>query len=256
MKGMNYFSGKTWKGTLLTSLVAAAFSIAGTGCQHGLQSTANAEGRNGVFHKATEHDSSGVEYVIDPPDDIIVKAQSIKEIDNVKQTVRPDGTISLNLLGEIKVAGMTPRQVQAELTKVAAKYYSNPDIKIEVTAQSKFFMVFGRGATIQKKIPYTGNDNVVKALAEAGLSDQVWPQQVWVVRPGRDGQPPARAVVNFQKMAETGDMSQNYALQQGDIINLPDSPLAHFQFKSEQIFAPINGVGGVASQAVQPGAVR
>jgi protein involved in polysaccharide export with SLBB domain len=117
-------------------------------------------------------------------------------------------------------------------------------------------MVFGRGANIQKKVPYTGNDNVIKALAEAGLSDHFWPQQVWVVRPGHEGQAPARAVVDFQKMATTGDMSQNYALQQGDIINLPDSPLSHFQFKMDQILSPINGGAGIATQAVQPGVVR
>lgn len=254
MKGMNLISGKSLKGTLLTSLVAAAFSIAGTGCQHGLPSTPNAEGPNGVFHRATEHDSSGAEYVIDPPDDIVIKAQNIKEIDNVKQTVRADGKISLNLLGEVKVAGLTPRQVQEELTKVAAKYYTNPDIKIEVAAQSKFYMVFGRGANIQKKVPYTGNDNVIKALAEVGLSDHIWPQQVWVVRPGRDGQAPARAVVDFKKMAETGDLSQNYALQQGDIINLPDSPLSYFEFKTGQVLSPISGGAGLATSTVTPGA--
>ena len=250
MNCMNY-CGKVIKSSFVGSLLAA-LAMAG-GCTHALKSTPNAEGNSGVFQRATPHDSSGGEYVIDPPDEIVIKAQNIKEIDQVKQTVRADGKISLNLLGEVKVSGQTPRQVQEALTKIAAKYYTNPDIKVEVVANSKFFMVFGRGASIQKKIPFTGNDSVVKALADVGMNDHVWPQQILVVRPNPDPTKSARAVVDFKHMAETGDLSQNYALQQNDIISLPDSPLSYFQFKTEQIFAPINGATGTVGGTVTTG---
>jgi polysaccharide export outer membrane protein len=234
-----------------TLLVAAASLF---GCTHALKSTPNAEGNQGVFKHASGHDSSINEYVVDPPDEIVIKAPNIKEIDGSKQVVRPDGKITLNLLKDVKISGLTPAQIQQQLTELASKYYGNPDIRVEVLANSKFYQVFGRGVNQQGKRPYTGNDTVIKALAEAGLSENAWPQQVWVVRPGKGGQEPARAVVNFQKMAETGDLSQNYVLQENDIITVPDSPLASFNFKATQIAGPITGATDAGSSVRAVGA--
>jgi protein involved in polysaccharide export with SLBB domain len=246
MKHCNVLSG-------LVSLMGMAAALGG--CTKALQSTPNAEGDKGVFQLAGHDDTSLTAYVIDPPDEITIKAPSIKEIDNSKQVVRPDGTISLNLLGVVKVSGLTPAQAQQELSKLAAKYYTNPDVKVEVTANSKFFTIFGRGANNQKKIPYTGNDNVVKALAEAGLSEHAWPQQVWLVRPERNGQPAARAVVDFKNIQENGSFKQNYVIHEGDIITLPDSPLASFNFKMTEVLGPVSGATEVGSsaQSVVPG---
>jgi polysaccharide export outer membrane protein len=227
------------------------------GCTQSLKSTPNAEGPSGVFKKANLHDVSSDAYVVDAPDEISIKAPNIKEIDGAKQVVRADGKISLNLLNEVKVAGLTPMQIQTQLTELAKKYYINPDIKVEVTANSKFFMIFGRGAQQQKKIPYTGNDSVVRALAEAGLNENAWPEQVLLVRPSKTpGQPPARVVVNFKHMQETGDLSQNYAIEVNDIITLRDSPLASFNFKMTQVVGPISGAteaGSGVRAAASPG---
>ncbi len=225
-----------------------------SGCTHALKSTENAEGPQGVFKHASGHDTSNVEYVVDPPDEILIKAPAIKEIDGQKQVVRPDGRITLNLLKDVKVSGLTPAQIQQQLTEIASKFYNNPDIRVEVIAQSKFYQIFGRGVNQQGKRPFTGNDTVIKALAEAGLSAEAWPQQVWVVRPGRGGQPPARAVVDFKHMSETGDLSQNYVLQENDIITVPEGPLSYFNTKFTLIVGPITGAGNMGS-TVTPGAV-
>ena len=211
------------------------------GCTEKLKSTPNAEGDQGVFKVASGHDTSVNEYIVDPPDEIQIKAPNIKEIDGAKQVVRTDGKISLNLLQEVKVSGLTPAQIQKVLVELATKYYSNPDIKIEVVANSKFYTIFGRGSTTGGKKPYTGNDTVIKALAESGMNENAWPQQVIVTRPGKGGAKPAVAIVNFMKIQQTGDLSQNYVLNQDDIITIPDSPLASFNFKFTQVLGPLTG---------------
>jgi polysaccharide export outer membrane protein len=215
------------------------------GCTQKLASTPNAEGPQGVFQVASGHDTSLNEYVIDPPDEILIKAPNIKEIENVKQVVRADGRISLNLLGEVQVAKKTPAQVQKMLQELAGKYYNNPDIKIEVVANSKFYSVVGRGVTTGGKKAYTGNDTLVKALAESGMNENAWPQQVLLVRPGRNGQEPARAVVDFKNITENGVMAQNYVLHEGDIVNVRDSPLSSFNFKFTQVLGPVSGASSV-----------
>ena len=225
------------------------------GCTDKLKSTPNAEGPTGIFKAASGHDTSLTDYIVDPPDEILIKAPNIKEIDGSKQVVRADGKISLNLLKEVKVSGLTPSQIQKALVEIATQYYTNPDIKVEVIANSKYYTIFGRGSTTGGKKAYTGNDTVIKALAEAGMNENAWPQQIWVVRPGKNGQPSARAVVDFLKIQQTGDLSQNYLLQEGDIITLPDSPLASFNFKATQVLGPVSGATQVGG-SVTPGVVR
>jgi polysaccharide export outer membrane protein len=227
-------------------LLAAGALLAGCASAH--KSTANAEGPQGVFKPAEGHDlSSADEYIVDPPDEITLQAPNIKELDKQKAIVRPDGKIGLNLLGEVKVAGLTPNQINLLLQKAASKYYVNPDIKCEVKANSKFFNVVGLGMNKGGRIPFTGIDTVVSAVADAGFNPQAWPQQVLLSRPGKNGQPPATAVVDFTKVFEEGRMEQNYLLEPGDIIDVRYSPMAVFEFKVIQAVGPVTGVGSIAS---------
>src|SRR3954465_14914593 len=174
------------------------------GCEAAKESTTKAEGENGLFHKATTHQLSAREYRVDPPDEIVIKAPKIAELDGVHQKVRPDGKISLNMVGEVYVVGMTPSEISALLKKMVTKFYEQPEIKVEVIANSKFYYVFGQGVARQGRYAYTGQDTVIPALAEAGLGDAAWPRQGRVSRPAKDsGTERATAVVDFKKIFQT-----------------------------------------------------
>ena len=165
------------------------------GC--GRDSTPNAEGPWGVFHNAGLHEVTQREYRVDPPDEIIIRAPEIKEIDGQHQIVRPDGKISLDLVGEVPVAGKTPVEIAEELNGLVSKYYVTPQVRLDVVANSKFYYVFGFGAAAQGKYAYTGRVTVVNALANAGFSVEGWPEQVRLSRPSRHGEPNATAVIDF-----------------------------------------------------------
>lgn len=233
------------------TLLSIGLALLFAGCQSARTSTPNAEGASGVFHHATEHQVSTREYRVDPPDEIIVRAPNIKELDQQRQRVRPDGKISLNMLDEVYVAGLTPTEINALLKKLMSKYYDSPDIKVEVVANSKFYYVFGNGIIKQGRYAYTGRDTVVGALAEAGFNPDAWPEQVRVSRPGKNGQPNATAVIDFTRIWGYGDLNQNYLLEEGDIIEVPYSKLAKFNRDLMQVVAPITG----ASTAVVSGQV-
>jgi polysaccharide export outer membrane protein len=229
------------------------------GCESAKQSTTNAEGENGLFHKASPHQLAGREYRVDPPDEIIVKAPKIAELDGVRQKVRPDGKISLNMVGEVYVVGMTPTEIASLLKKMVTKFYEQPEIKIEVIANSKFYYVFGQGVARQGRFAYTGQDTVITALAEAGMGEAAWPQQVRVSRPAKENGERATAVVDFKHIFQTGDLAQNYLLEEGDIIEIPPSPLAAWDMKTRRILGPLTGTAGAVSagqQVAQPGGAR
>jgi len=224
--------------TMLLLTVGTLACLVGCGAR---QSTPNAEGPYGVFRNAGVHGVTQREYRIDPPDDIVIKAPDIKELDGQKQTVRPDGKISLELVGEVSVAGKTPVEVAEELKRLASKFYVMPQVRVEVVANSKFYYVFGFGSRGANKFPYTGRVTVVSAIADAGFSVEAWPQQIRLSRPGRDGEPNATAVIDFTKIASTGDMRQNYLVEDGDIIEIPFSPLAAWNVSLQQLLGPFTG---------------
>lgn len=213
------------------------------GCYFGLferKSTPNAElGNNSVFHNAGEHGVTLREYRIDPPDEIVIRAPKIPELDGQRRTVQTNGKIPLPLLGEVNVTGLTPDEAAKELMLKVSKFYVNPDIHLEVLANSKFYYVFGGGAVKPGRFPYAGRVTVVSALAEAGFNPAAWPEQVRLSRPGRNGAPNATAIVDFTKVWDSGNLQQNYLLEDGDIIYLPITPLAAWGFATSELLSPL-----------------
>src|SRR4051812_46237169 len=106
----------------MNRLAYASFAIlAGVlaGCQQARQSDLQAEGPQGVFRPATEKDVAALEYRVAPPDKLAIQAPGIKELDKLTTQIRPDGKISINLLGEVFVAGRTPEEINKMLLEAA-----------------------------------------------------------------------------------------------------------------------------------------
>lgn len=237
--------------TPLLALVALTL----IGCTEARTSDLVAEGPQGLFRPYTERDVSATEYRVAPPDKLSIKSPGIKEIEGMVTQIRPDGKISVNLLGEIYVTNKTPEEISKLLTDAATKYYNNPEVKVDIAEYaSKFYQVFGTAVRDGGKKPYTGRNTVITALAEAGFTDDAWPQQVSVSRPARGAQPKATAIVDIKNMYMTGDMRQNYLLEEGDIIYVPDSPLASWRKNTNNIAGPLGQGIGTASgvQGIAP----
>src|SRR6185436_522003 len=115
--------------TVMKSVVSAfmlvAFALSGLGCTTARQSDLVAEGPQGLFRPYTERDVSATEYRVAPPDKLAIRSSSIAELKDFVTQIRPDGKISINLINEVYVAGKTPEEISAELTKAATKYYNN-----------------------------------------------------------------------------------------------------------------------------------
>ncbi len=214
-------------------------SITILGCTKERQSTPNALGQGGVFQHAQWHNVTTRPYVIDPPDEIIITAARIPELNAQRRTVQPDGRVVLPLIGPINLAGQSPEEARQTIISATSRFYSKPEVEVDIVAQSKFYYVFGQGAARPGAVPYIGRVTVVKALADAGLSSEGWPQQVWLSRPGRDGADNATVVIDFTRIEDYGDLTQNYLIEEGDIIKLPMSPLASWNFKLNRVLSPL-----------------
>ena len=198
-----------------------------------------------VFRRADTAHVSATEYRVAPPDKLVVHAPGVKEWDGFVTQVRPDGFIQLNLIGEVSVAGLTPREIGQALTAAAARYFNNATVQVDVSEyNSKFYAVFGTAVANPGRKPYTGRDTVVSAVAAAGFNERSWPQHVRLSRPSHNGGDGAVVEIDMTRVYLVGDTRQNYLLDEGDILFVPYSPLAAWDEKTRQLFGPLSAGAG------------
>ena len=148
---------------------------------------------------------SGTEYRVLPPDIILINSIRVPDINNFKTQVRPDGKINLPLLGEVTVAGNTPREIEAVLMAKSREFYEEVDATVQVAEfRSQKIYVFGQ-VTRPGPLPWTGTDTVIDVLAQVQPMPTAWPERICVVRgktPIRGGYlPPPKKKVKDEKDA-------------------------------------------------------
>lgn len=225
-----------------------------------------------AFLKKNHAPISGVEYRLLPPDIIRITSIRIPEINGVDQQIRPDGKINLPLIGEIEVAGKTPKEVESEITALAGKYYADVDANVQVISfKSQKFFVFGQVARPGPRA-WTGHDSLLDALADAQPNDLAWTERIVVVRgsaPMEGGQAPnpqnwkyktngihpdekvngvKKMTVNLWAMVKSGDMANNVLLQPNDVIYVQPNPFAKVGLAVQNLLLPIRPAAQTVSE--------
>lgn len=193
-----------------------------------------------VFNQAHRQDVAASHYRLEPPDVIQIESPTAAEIDQETQRIRSDGKVTLRLLGEIQVSGLTPQELAAKLEDLLSRYYESPEVTVRVIAfESKNVYVFGqvgaRGAH-----PFTGRDTLLDMIATAQPNFLAWGAQVKVIRPSPNPDERHEITVNVDKMLETGDLTDNFLLQEGDIVFVPPTPLGYVGLRLQELLFPIS----------------
>jgi polysaccharide export outer membrane protein len=144
---------------------------------------------------------------------------------NDQVVVRPDGHVSLQLVNDVKVEGMTIQELTAKLKESYSTELKDPQISVALRATAAKIYVSGEvnraGAMV-----YLGKMNIVQAVHEAGgLKDTARLDQILVVRPNPDA-PPTIFTVNYKK-ALKGDSSEMAMLHPSDVVIVPRSRIAN-----------------------------
>lgn len=189
----------------------------------------------------------GKPYVIEPPDSIEIIAPEAIEIDGEGQGLRPDGYITLHLLGDLFAAGKTPVQLAAEIEEKILRYYQDVTVQVRVTSfnSKRYYMA---GETSQGPRQYTGTDTVLDAVLAGGIPRSAWPEKVVVLRPNENADLIRRMSVNMKEMTEKGHLRYNAVLEEGDIVFVPINPLAAVGVFVQNLLSPVDpAIRAVAS---------
>ena len=194
------------------------------------------------FLPAHEHDVSAIEYRVGIPDTVGISAPRVLEIDGESQTIHPDGKISLRLLGDVKVVGMTAKEIAAQLEVLLSRYYLDPKVSVRVLGyNSKKYYLYGEVGGVGPK-PYTGRDTLVDAIMNAGTSFTSWLSRVKVIRPSSGDGPVRSMQFNVKRMIESGDFRENILLEPGDIVYIPPTPGAWLHHRVRDVMYPVEPV--------------
>lgn len=144
---------------------------------------------------------------------------------SVSVPVRPDGKVTVPLVGDIPAGGRTTDQVATEIQQKLGQYIRDPQVAVILTAlRSHEYLSRVRvtGAVRSPiSIPYRQGMTVLDAvLAAGGTTEFAAADRTELYRRNEGGSTQSYAV-RLEKILQRGDLANNYPVQPGDVITVP-----------------------------------
>ena len=134
-------------------------------------------------------------------------------------TVDSDGTVTLPLIGQVRAAGLTTKELQTDLTARYARFVHDPKVTVQVfDPASRVFYVLGE---VSKPGMYKlmSGETLSQALAAAGgPTEYANLRRIKIVRRKDDAQ--TEMTVNYSGV-RSGDLRADVVLERGDTITVP-----------------------------------
>jgi len=174
------------------------------------------------------------EYRVGPPDalTITVLPEPVLRSD---VTVRPDGMISVDLIGDIPASGRTVTEIARDIEERVVRFKRDARATVAVrAAQSSTVTVLGE-VRANGNFALQMDTRVIEAIGLRGGLTIYASQHAKLVR--TDGA--TTQVIPIDIAAITaGDLRTNYLLQQGDLIVVPPTWLATIGYYMQQFLFP------------------
>jgi polysaccharide export outer membrane protein len=158
-------------------------------------------------------------YIVGDSDVIRVNVWKEPEVSQTV-VVRTDGNISLPLINEVKVSGMTPLQIQDLVAEKLKGFLTNPQVTVTVMEiRSKRAFITGE---VARPGTYSLNaqTTVLQLIAQAGGFTPFAKKDSIVVLRTQDGKQ-SRLKFKYKEVVQGKNSEQNVALHPGDTVVVP-----------------------------------
>ncbi|MBJ18092.1 MAG: hypothetical protein CL933_01595 [Deltaproteobacteria bacterium] len=187
-----------------------------------------------------------VGYLVGAPDVLLIHVLPEPVIER-EVRVRPDGKISVDLVGDIQAAGRAPIDIAAEIQTEISRFKRDAAVNVTVVeSPSQFVTIYGE---VQQPGTFPLN-------SETRISEAI----------GRVGGPRPFASLNSVRLIrsqgakteiieielgniQNGDLSTNYIVRQGDLIVVPPTLLAKVGYAVQMLLFPLQPIISGASSA-------
>ncbi|MBP6059719.1 MAG: polysaccharide biosynthesis/export family protein [Candidatus Saccharicenans sp.] len=159
------------------------------------------------------------EYVIGPRDLLEIKVFELPEFDHTVR-VSEDGSITLPLLGNVQVGGLTKDKAEEKLSGLLEKYVKKAQVSIFIKEyQSSRVAIIG---AVEKPGMYelVGRQTLLQMISQAGGFKDTAANEIYVLREGQDGTT-ASISIDLEELLINGNQNLNIPIQPNDVINVP-----------------------------------
>ena len=193
--------------TLVASLVSLVLLLASVGC-----------GGAATYDYKKEPDPRTSEYTIGPLDQLKVVVWKNAEL-SADVTVRPDGVITLPLIGDVKASGRTPSQIQKEISQRYANFIRVEESVVSVGVTQVNSLNFTISGNVEKAGVYQVRSyvTVLEAIATAGGANKYAGSSAYIVR----GTPSRKIPIDLKQASSGEHPEQNVVVLRGDLIVVP-----------------------------------
>lgn len=193
--------------TRFTILAAAVLAVLVTACHS-----------TPFYDYKSEPDPRATEFKIGPLDLLQVVVWKNKDL-SADVVVRPDGIVTLPLIGDVRAAGRTPSDIKNEVTHRLTDFVRNEEIVVSVAVAQVNSYYFTVSGNVQHAGLFTAKTYVsaVEAIAMAGGPNRFAGDSIYIVR----GQPARRIPIDLSSAISGEHPEQNLIVVRGDVIVVP-----------------------------------
>ena len=165
-----------------------------------------------------EPDPRTSEYQIGPLDQVKVGVWKNAEL-SAEVTVRPDGIITLPLIGDVRAAGRTSTEIRKELSQRYAAYVRVEESVVTLTVTQVNSLGFSVSGNVEKAGVYQVKAYVtlLEALATAGGPNKYASNAAYIVR----GTPARKIPIDLKALSSGERPDMNIVVLRGDQIVVP-----------------------------------
>ncbi len=182
-------------------------------------------------------------YTVGAPDSLAIEILPEPAI-SAAVMVRPDGMITVPLIGDVQAGGRTIPEIAADIEERIARFKRDPRVTVALAgAASTDIVVLGEVAQ-QSSFPLVKDTRIVEAIGMVGGTTAFgWDSRIRVIRSEKDATKILRVNLNAIRK---GDLRTNVMLQPRDIVYVPPTPWAQFGYALNTMLFPFQSIIGVA----------
>jgi polysaccharide biosynthesis/export protein len=146
---------------------------------------------------------------------------------NQTVTVQPDGSVNLNVVGDVKVVGLSVEQARSEIVQKASVRLNNPELTITLQEFERPYFVVAGEVEHPSKFDLREDTTALQAVMLAGgFKDSAHDTQVFLFRKINADEAEVRKL-NLHNVKNKADLERDTELQPGDMLLVTRNKLEH-----------------------------
>lgn len=163
-------------------------------------------------------------FALGPEDVVVVTVWRNQDLSR-EVTVRPDGMISMPLIGDLLAAGLSADELAKQITERLKEFMASPTVSVQVKEVNSYFIFVTGEVAKPGKFPLKSYATVIQGISLAGgFTPFASRDKVHVLRMHKNGKGEATQVnipVDYGAMVKGKGSTGNFFLRSGDVIVVP-----------------------------------